>query len=574
MAINEETQLLDAAVQPAAREATPDAPGGEVGSLRARLNAETDGEYRRLLAALKPDFGRVWRDIGLGYAALGVILAFSALPLPLGWSAPLVLLCAALAGYALAYLQLFLHEAAHYNLAADRATNDRLANAAISWHLGADVGRYRITHFAHHRNHGLTTDTERSYFHALTPRFLLEMLSGVHALRTFLGRAGEPQVGEASRSLWPLARGGLVHLLIVGALVGVGAWRAAAAWVVGVGVFLPFFGALRQILEHRSPAAVADVDYAQIPHGAYTRVFKGGFFTKTFGGAGFDRHLIHHWEPQVSYTRLGELEAYLRGTSAGPSLEAHTTTYGAALRTLLRPSTEPALEPPSGMACYACGSAQLRWWCKATDPEYRSIEDRFDYFACADCGGLSISPCPDERLSEIYPDTYYSYAAESFSLLGAVKHWLDRRLFKSVFAAIPGQRLAALDIGGGSGWLLDQAKRAEPRLQVTVVVDINAAAEPGARAAGHDFVLSRIEDFSDPRRFDLITMLNLVEHVRDPRALLEKARDSLSEKGRLLIKTPNCDSLDARVFRKSYWGGLHSPRHWVLFTPEGFRRAA
>ena len=230
--------------------------------------------------------------------------------------------------------------------------------------------------------------------------------------------------------------------------------------------------------------------------------------------------------------------------------------------------------PPAGLACYACGSGDMAWWCTVADPEYRSSEDRFGYYACAACRGLSIHPCPEDRLAEIYPSNYYSYSAESFSLLGEIKHWLDRRLFKSVFAGIPGASLSAMDVGGGSGWLLDQARRVEPRLKTTVVVDINEAARPAALAAGHDFVLSRIEDFNDPRRFDLITMLNLIEHVRRPGDMLAKARACLTDDGVLLIKTPNCDSLDARLFRRSYWGGLHSPRHWVLFTPEGFRRAA
>ena len=229
---------------------------------------------------------------------------------------------------------------------------------------------------------------------------------------------------------------------------------------------------------------------------------------------------------------------------------------------------------PEGLACYACGATDLGWWCQVGDPEYRSSEDRFDYYVCAACRGLSIHPCPEDRLNEIYPSNYYSYSAESFSLLGAVKHWLDRRLFKSVFARIPGTNLAALDVGGGSGWLLDQARKVEPRLKTTVVVDINAAAEPAALAAGHEFALSRIEDFADERRFDLITMLNLIEHVRRPGDMLAKARACLSDDGVLLIKTPNCDSFDARLFRRTYWGGLHSPRHWVLFTPEGFRQAA
>jgi 2-polyprenyl-3-methyl-5-hydroxy-6-metoxy-1,4-benzoquinol methylase len=233
-----------------------------------------------------------------------------------------------------------------------------------------------------------------------------------------------------------------------------------------------------------------------------------------------------------------------------------------------------ATAPPAGLSCYGCGSPDLSWWCAAGDPEYRSTDDAFDYYLCAGCRGLSIHPCPEDRLSEIYPSSYYSYSSESFSVLGAVKHWLDRRLFRTVFTGIPGTSLAALDVGGGSGWLLDQARRAEPRLIKTVVVDINAAARPAALAAGHDFVLSRIEDFAYEHRFDLIVMLNLIEHVKRPGDMLAKARDCLTDNGVLLVKTPNCDSLDARLFRHSYWGGLHSPRHWVLFTPEGFHAAA
>lgn len=213
-------------------------------------------------------------------------------------------------------------------------------------------------------------------------------------------------------------------------------------------------------------------------------------------------------------------------------------------------------------------------WASASDPEYGATSDRFLYNACADCGGLSIQPVPQDRLAEIYPPTYYSYASASASPLERIKSALERRLYRSVFAKLQGERLSALDVGGGSGWILDQARRVEPRLATTVVVDIDSGAQARARAAGHDFVLSRIETFQYPSPFDLVIMFNLVEHVRDPRAVLEKARDLLAPGGLILVKTPNCDSLDARLFRRTYWGGLHSPRHWSLFTPEGFRRAA
>ena len=66
-------------------------------------------------------------------------------------------------------------------------------------------------------------------------------------------------------------------------------------------------------------------------------------------------------------------------------------------------------------------------------------------------------------------------------------------------------------------------------------------------------------------------MLNLVEHVADPLAVLQKASELLAPGGIILVKTPNNDSLDARLFRKSYWGGLHCPRHWVIFSEKSFR---
>jgi fatty acid desaturase len=315
-------------------DAAPPLAPDDFAALRRRLEAETGGQYRRFIAELTPRYGQVWRDIGAGYAALAVVLAVAALPLPAPLSAILVLSAAVLVGYGVAFLQLFIHEAAHANLAPDRRLNDRLANLFIAWHLGADIGSYRMTHLAHHRNHGAVTDTERSYFNALTPWFLLEMLSGIHAVRVFLTRSGGGD-GPA-HSLAPLARGMLVHFAFLALLIGLGAWRSAVAWVLGVGIFLPFFSTLRQLLEHRSPDASALVDYAHTPHGAYTRIFRGGLIAETFGGAGFNRHLLHHWEPQISYTRLPDFEAFVRRTSAHTFIEDRTTTYGQTLRRLWR----------------------------------------------------------------------------------------------------------------------------------------------------------------------------------------------------------------------------------------------
>ena len=222
--------------------------------------------------------------------------------------------------------------------------------------------------------------------------------------------------------------------------------------------------------------------------------------------------------------------------------------------------------------CLACGSASVSSWAVARDVEYQSTTDEFEYVRCADCDTISIADPPSGRLSEIYPDTYYSFSEGSMSLAERVKQWLDRRMFKKLFAGIQGDSLSALDVGGGTGWLLSQAREVEPRLKHTAVVDIDAQAREGAEKLGHAFHLGRVEDFKTDRKYDLILLLNLIEHVEDPVGVLSKMRELLAPGGRILAKTPNHDSLDARLFRHSSWGGFHCPRHWVLFTPESFAK--
>ena len=95
-----------------------------------------------------------------------------------------------------------------------------------------------------------------------------------------------------------------------------------------------------------------------------------------------------------------------------------------------------------------------------------------------------------------------------------------------------------------------------------------------AAAAGHRYWLGQIEDFTTEERFDLVLMLNLIEHVRRPDRVLARARELLSEGGVLVVKTPNFDALDARIFRHRSWGGYHTPRHFVLFTRASFQRLA
>jgi len=108
----------------------------------------------------------------------------------------------------------------------------------------------------------------------------------------------------------------------------------------------------------------------------------------------------------------------------------------------------------------------------------------------------------------------------------------------------------------------------------TQVVDIDPDAKEAAEQAGHRYFLGPIENFETEQSYQMILMLNFIEHVRRPDEILAKARRLLAPGGVLLIKTPNFAALDARLFRHRSWGGYHTPRHFVLFNRNSFARLA
>jgi 2-polyprenyl-3-methyl-5-hydroxy-6-metoxy-1,4-benzoquinol methylase len=226
-------------------------------------------------------------------------------------------------------------------------------------------------------------------------------------------------------------------------------------------------------------------------------------------------------------------------------------------------------------ACPICSGTNTTPHAVAEDVEYFTSAQKFSYDRCNDCAVLFVSPMLYDRLDEIYPKNYYSFVpAGSIGFVQKVKQALDRRMFRAVTRLIPGEKLAALDIGGGCGWLLDAVKAVDPRVTTTQVVDIDPGAKAAAERAGHRYFLGTVERFDSEEKYDLILMLNLIEHVRRPDEVLAKARSLLTPSGLLLIKTPNYDALDARIFRHRSWGGYHAPRHFVLFDRDSFARMA
>ena len=113
-----------------------------------------------------------------------------------------------------------------------------------------------------------------------------------------------------------------------------GYWVAAVAWAVGVVSCYPLVQSFRQLLEHRDDAAIGDLASAPERLRPFTRLFSSDPLGPVVGGAGFNRHLLHHWDPGVSYTQFRRLERWLRTTDAEDLMAPRRSAYGRAVRRL------------------------------------------------------------------------------------------------------------------------------------------------------------------------------------------------------------------------------------------------
>jgi fatty acid desaturase len=311
-------------------------------SLKGELVDDRGVRYRDFRSRLAPRWGRLWLELAGAYLVLALVLGAIVLADP-AWSLSLAVavLGGAVIGYTIHFINCFFHEAAHYNLLPERRANDLVTNALMGWLFGSSIALYRRIHWQHHRALGTTMDSENSYFDALGIGYLVQGVTGLKALRTMRQyrstETSEPRAGDrASRLIW-LAIAAVFNLGIAAGLILLGSAAAAAAWLIGLLIVFPFVGSLRQLLEHRSESADPQADYHRVDHGPVNRLFGDGPLASTVGSAGFNRHAIHHWEPQLSYTRLADVEAYLLRTDAAPLIRERQTSYADTFLRLLEP---------------------------------------------------------------------------------------------------------------------------------------------------------------------------------------------------------------------------------------------
>lgn len=243
---------------------------------------------------------------------------------------------------------------------------------------------------------------------------------------------------------------------------------------------------------------------------------------------------------------------------------------------VLTKNIELVLEEAS---CCVCGSNKGEIIASGRDFEYNTCSNTFTFKECGVCGLWYLTPRPRiGDLNIIYPYNYYAYDEKSQGKKTLTRFVWDRlekgKINKLAKLIQEPEGAHILELGCANGRFLHLLRRYLPETCKISGVEIDQrAAELAAQIDGVDIYHGFFEDMDfEPDSLDLIIAQQLIEHVPEPRKIIEKAFGFLKPGGAIVLETPNIIGLDRRIFSKRYWGGYHFPRHFNIFSEDTLRQ--
>ena len=227
--------------------------------------------------------------------------------------------------------------------------------------------------------------------------------------------------------------------------------------------------------------------------------------------------------------------------------------------------------------CCVCGADDAAPIGVGEDYEYRTSLDSFLAVRCESCELVYLNPRPDvSEFAAIYPANYHAFdfVEADYGIVYKIRSRLEARRLLSWCADLPADA-RILDVGCGDGFHLNLLKQYGKKTWTLEGIDIDRRAVETAEKFGLKVYHGSIEAIDLPKdSFDLALMIQTVEHVENPLAILSAIKSVLKTGGRLVIVTDNTDALDFAIFKGAYWGGYHFPRHWNLFNRKSLAELA
>lgn len=220
------------------------------------------------------------------------------------------------------------------------------------------------------------------------------------------------------------------------------------------------------------------------------------------------------------------------------------------------------------IACPICKGIDFNPFNQCID--FTTTKEKFTIIQCKTCQLLITSPRPDSNSIGSYyeSDKYISHTNNSKNLFDKAYRLIRTFTLRWKLNIIQSQKLNGkiLDYGCGTGEFLNHCKQfnwecygVEP-------------AEPARRKASQLTTLYISDSLIklNNKKFDVITLWHVLEHVENLNEKLSELKSHLAENGTIFIAVPNHESLDAKIY-KTHWAAYDVPRHLWHFSQNNMK---
>lgn len=176
---------------------------------------------------------------------------------------------------------------------------------------------------------------------------------------------------------------------------------------------------------------------------------------------------------------------------------------------------------------------------------------------------LLTTPVPEDLEPYYESDAYISHTDSKKSFFEFIYQAVKKRALQkkvSLINSFKTDEKTILDIGAGTGDFLSVCQNNNWKIFGT---------EPNqkARNLAREKKITLAENLSyyKDKKFDVITLWHVLEHVKELSDYLQELQHLLKENGRLVIAVPNYKSYDAKYY-KEFWAAFDVPRHLFHFS--------
>ena len=192
------------------------------------------------------------------------------------------------------------------------------------------------------------------------------------------------------------------------------------------------------------------------------------------------------------------------------------------------------------------------------------------YVKCQDCQMVYLNPVfKDFALKDYYEQ---NHSVQSEIVEADIDEFYISIYTKGILSAksVNPEASNILDVGCSSGVFLDIAKK---RGFETFGVELNKSEYKIAKDKGHQVHNELLENINFDKKFDVITMWDVFEHLKDGKFYLNHMKTLLSKKGLIFLQIPSSDSLAAKILQEkcNMYDGLE---HVNLYGVETIKKLA